>query len=1182
MARLLGHGDGLQRDLQIANQFVQRFFELVEDVVVLDLLDQFAFERLSKAMQVVGTDGATEPLDGVDHTDGLLEAVFFEHLAEFYGALAVVADKTLNNLEVKRHGVVRMVEARRRVEIADLLEMHDKVGLFVVRLRRRQKLDSRLLLGALARNVQELGQFLVKERRVNRLDNVGVHPRLDTFILVFLESTGAHGQNRNLLEVLVIFLADELCRGKAVHHGHLDIHEHQVERVLREHLDSLLAVFGHHGGKPDAVQERHGKFLVHQVVLDEQDFCFLEVYLALFFLDLLLIGEVDSERLLHGAQQVHHLDGLGNTGVVMQLFGGNSRIRLVKVDGMHENFRDIPHGFRQTVNKVEPAEERHLVIDNVQVVRSLARFFVRLDEVESLVDGHGLFDNTLEPLEQVAQHLAQFGTVVDQQNVLVPKRIFALPLGRSTLLSYGERETEVELGAHARRTFDIELPAHEFHERLADDKPEARSAVLARCRAVRLGKGGEEFVDLFGRHADTRIRDADGKPHVRIRRLFELDAERDVALLGKLRRVVDEVRENLREAQRVAQEDFGNVGVHVDDEFNRFRGDTDLGKRRDLADDVVQHELRDFEFLLFRLDLGEVENVVDDAEQRLGRMPDTVHETALAVVEVGFGNQVDHADDGVHRSADFMAHVREELALGLRRLLGDFTGRDHLGNIGHRKHVAHHGLLRLERHGLAAEPDFAAVREREHEGILPGILEAERLPDRLAHGFGQAKILEPVERNPDKVAPVLVEDVRNLLGHVLDILVPVEDNQQRPVARKQDGIQDGIFLDSARLIVNHEEVTDGAVVLDKNLETDFPPDFFAALVRYRNNNLAFARVKVAAHGHAVGKMLELVRRNVVKEDLPLQVLTVVVKERLDVRTRMQNVVGVVCQYERKVRAAEQRIEQRTRTHALAKVLFDEYAEQHPRYKNRERDQQQHDERHDELHGRKILLEAHDHLVLLQHMDHVERRVAHPDNHEHQVLSMDVRLFDADYLSALERIDVEGVLDKTEQIKNRVLRNPPRIEHVGEMGKDVVVLRIYKDGDAAFFAGHLPHAVTQLVQAEIFGNHAPDIFRLVPDRHGKRHHGLLFVPDRLQDRAGDGKSVVTGGLEVPALGTEFGIVLFELDIARTDKLAVGRPVVGVKDPASGLRMLDELALDGIYPGDPRKPLGQLDKIVAEGG
>ncbi|MNN81034.1 hypothetical protein D3C81_1978160 [compost metagenome] len=43
---------------------------------------------------------------------------------------------------------------------------------------------------------------------------------------------------------------------------------------------------------------------------------------------------------------------------------------------------------------------------------------------------------------------------------------------------------------------------------------------------------------------------------------------------------------------------------------------------------------------------------------------------ALAGIQLGQQRQVTHADDGVHGRADFMAHVGEELALGLGCLFG--------------------------------------------------------------------------------------------------------------------------------------------------------------------------------------------------------------------------------------------------------------------------------------------------------------------------------------------------------------------------------------------------------------------------------------------------------------------------------------------------------------------------------
>ena len=42
--------------------------------------------------------------------------------------------------------------------------------------------------------------------------------------------------------------------------------------------------------------------------------------------------------------------------------------------------------------------------------------------------------------------------------------------------------------------------------------------------------------------------------------------------------------------------------------------------------------------------------------------------------EIGFQRQVAHADNGVHGGADFMAHVGQEIALGLGGLLGNTLG----------------------------------------------------------------------------------------------------------------------------------------------------------------------------------------------------------------------------------------------------------------------------------------------------------------------------------------------------------------------------------------------------------------------------------------------------------------------------------------------------------------------------
>ena len=66
-----------------------------------------------------------------------------------------------------------------------------------------------------------------------------------------------------------------------------------------------------------------------------------------------------------------------------------------------------------------------------------------------------------------------------------------------------------------------------------------------------------------------------------------------------------------------------------------------------------------------RLDLGEIENVVDDRQQVLARVE---HRAGILPLprasEVAFQQEFRHAHDGVQGRADFVAHIGQEVALG--------------------------------------------------------------------------------------------------------------------------------------------------------------------------------------------------------------------------------------------------------------------------------------------------------------------------------------------------------------------------------------------------------------------------------------------------------------------------------------------------------------------------------------
>src|SRR5207253_4921054 len=68
-----------------------------------------------------------------------------------------------------------------------------------------------------------------------------------------------------------------------------------------------------------------------------------------------------------------------------------------------------------------------------------------------------------------------------------------------------------------------------------------------------------------------------------------------------------------------------------------------------------------------RFDIRYVKDVVDDREELLGVRARLQREVLLLFAHRRGEQEIDHADDAVHRRADLVADVREELRLETRR-----------------------------------------------------------------------------------------------------------------------------------------------------------------------------------------------------------------------------------------------------------------------------------------------------------------------------------------------------------------------------------------------------------------------------------------------------------------------------------------------------------------------------------
>ncbi len=210
----------------------------------------------------------------------------------------------------------------------------------------------------------------------------------------------------------------------------------------------------------------------------------------------------------------------------------------------------------------------------------------------------------------------------------------------------------------------LDRSAHHLTELLCDAETEPGTAVASCRRAVGLSKSFKDMALLVGCYSDAGVGDAEGDAGRLGVGFDRVDADFDLASRGKFHRVGDQVGQDLAQAPGIA--DQCRRQIHRDRAAQlQPLAVSQVGKGfGDVFDDVAQIERRLLEFDLSGFDLGDIEDLVDDPEQYFGRALRGCDVAVLLLVEPGLTHQLQHAENAIHRGADFVAHLGQELRLG--------------------------------------------------------------------------------------------------------------------------------------------------------------------------------------------------------------------------------------------------------------------------------------------------------------------------------------------------------------------------------------------------------------------------------------------------------------------------------------------------------------------------------------
>ena len=440
---------------------------------------------------------------------------------------------------------------------------------------------------------------------------------------------------------------------------------------MRQQVQRFAPMLRQPGAATQTLQHGQREFLVHRVVFHQQHLCVQVALDRAWHRHQRCRSQLPSQyahnaiieiRLAHRPQQI-------------RTDAGRTR-RALRVATRAQHNQRQP-GQRQLradrTRQFNPVHTRQLVVDQRQIIGRTGRRR-RAQPLDALRAAAGRFMPDPGRRQLMAERLLIDAIVNDDQRLAAdrvqPHLCGGGERGRHWLLRQPQRKPEG--GAAAHRALHTDGAAHFLDQLFADRQAQPGAAVLARRLARRLGKRVENALALIGSEADPGVADLKPQQHraacpigVGQRR----HPHQHIATRAELDRIAGQIEQNLAQPAAVAHQQQRQLHRQRTRKVEAFPVRAVRQGIDHVFHQIAQMERPALEFQPAGLDSGELQNVVDHAEQGDAGALHRFSQAALLRRKRGAKQQFGHAQHPIHRGANLMAHGGHKIALGAARRL---------------------------------------------------------------------------------------------------------------------------------------------------------------------------------------------------------------------------------------------------------------------------------------------------------------------------------------------------------------------------------------------------------------------------------------------------------------------------------------------------------------------------------